>query len=110
MPIDNRQLYLAPYVWKPLNTPDGPRAEAAMPGAYLKAAFGGSATVELVIDGTANRDCPRESMPVIEYSLDEGPFQIVPLTRTGDVYALPLGGQFDSSAGTDWKWSFAPRI
>ena len=70
--VDHPDLALAPYVWK--LTGEGPRAhaEATMPGAYLKATFQGSRSVGLVVDGTANRDCPKSSMPVIEYSVDEG--------------------------------------
>jgi lysophospholipase L1-like esterase len=88
--IDDERILLAPYVWKRTGTGPTSRAEAAMPGAYIKAAFQGSKTLGLVVDGTANRDCPAESMPVIEYSIDEGEFKVVPLTRNGEVYTLPL--------------------
>jgi lysophospholipase L1-like esterase len=88
--IDDELLLLAPYVWKRTDAGPTTRAEAAMPGAYIKAAFQGSKTLGLIVDSTANRDCPTESMPVIEYSLDEGEFKVVPLTRPGEVYTLPL--------------------
>jgi len=34
-------------------------------------------------------------MPVIDYSLDNGAFQSVQLTKTGEVYAIPLGDKLD---------------
>ncbi|MFN0052553.1 MAG: GDSL-type esterase/lipase family protein [Planctomycetales bacterium] len=91
VPIDDANLLLSPYVWRLTAQGKAARAEAMFPGAYVKMGFEESRSVGLVIDGTANRGCPPESMPVIEYSIDEGEFQIVPLTRTGEVYTLPLG-------------------
>jgi lysophospholipase L1-like esterase len=88
--IDDAHLLLAPYVWKRSGNGAAARAEAALPGAYVKARFQGSSTIELIVDGTANRGCPASSMPVVEYSIDEGAFQVVPLTRTDRVYTLPL--------------------
>ncbi|MDR3638913.1 MAG: GDSL-type esterase/lipase family protein [Isosphaeraceae bacterium] len=84
---DHPALNLAPYAWKQ----KGPTAEATMPGAYVKAAFRGSATVGLIVDGATNRGCPATSMPVVEFSVDNGPYQVVPLTRTDGTYTLPLG-------------------
>lgn len=95
---DATNLLLAPYVWKCSGTGAAARAEATMPGAYLRARFQGSATVGLVIDGTANDACPAPSMPVVEFSVDQGPYTIVPLTKTGEVYVLPLGGKLDPAA------------
>jgi hypothetical protein len=80
--IDHVDLVRAPYVWKLRGTGKRAHAEATMPGAYLRATFQGSATVGLVIDGTANRGCPRSSMPVVEYAIDEAAFTAVALTRT----------------------------
>ena len=71
------------------------RAEAIMPGAYLKAVFQGSKTIGLIVDGTANRGCPATSMPVVEFSVDDGPFKIVPLTKTDELYTLPLADGLD---------------
>jgi len=88
--IDHAHLLLAPYVWKRSGNGPAARAEAAMPGAYLKARFKGSRTIELIVDGTANHSCPASSMPVVEYSIDEGAFHVVPLTRTDQVYTLPI--------------------
>ncbi len=96
VPIDNPRIYLSPYVWKKTGTGDAARAEAAMPGAYLKIAFRGSQSSQLLIDGAAHRGCPPESMPVIEYSLDQGAFQIVPLTITDELYVLPLATQLSA--------------
>lgn len=88
--IDDGKLYLAPYVWKRSGARREARAEAGMPGAYLKAAFKGSAAVRLLIDGTANDGCPAAAMPVVDYSVDHGEFKSVQLTKTGEVYVLPL--------------------
>jgi lysophospholipase L1-like esterase len=88
--IDHAHLLLAPYVWKRSGSGPAARAEAAMPGAYLKARFQASSSIELIVDGTANRGCPASSMPVVEYSIDEAAFHVVPLTRTGQVYRLPI--------------------
>lgn len=84
-------IFWAPYVWNLRKTGDTETAEATMPGAYFKAAFWGSSSVSLVIDGTANDGCPLSSMPVIESSIDEGPFVITPLVKTGQVYTIELG-------------------
>ena len=88
--IDRADLLLSPYVWKRSGSGETSRAEAAMPGAYLKVQFQGSGTVGLIVDGTANVGCPGPSMPVIEFSLDEKPFEVVPLVKSGEVYTLPL--------------------
>src|SRR5207248_3098881 len=79
---DDPRLGLAPYVWK--RTGEGPaaRAEATMPGAYLRFAFQGSKSIRLLIDGAANKGCPPASMPVVDYSVDDGPFKTTQLTRT----------------------------
>jgi lysophospholipase L1-like esterase len=69
-----------------------------MPGAYVKAVFHRSTTAGLIVDGTANRGCPAPSMPVVEYSIDEGAFEHVQLTRAGEVYTLPLGKGLDQGA------------
>ncbi len=95
---DNANLHLAPYVWKRRGAGLDARAEATMPGAYLKLTFRGSKVVELMVDGKANRGCPAPSMPVVEFSVDEGPFQVVPLTGTDEVYALPMAHGLDSNA------------
>jgi len=96
--IDDAGLHLSPYTWKMTGTGPAARAEAAMPGAYLEAAFQGSATVGLVIDATTNRGCPAPSMPVVEFSIDEGPYRVVALTRTDAVYTLPMAGALDVAA------------
>ena len=56
LPIDHAQMFLAPYVWKMSGLGTEARAEAAMPGAYLKAVVEGTTTLGLIVDGTANRD------------------------------------------------------
>jgi hypothetical protein len=88
--IDHAELVRAPYVWKPAGKGLTAHAEATMPGACVKAAFQGSTTVGLVVDGTANRGCPASSMPVVEYSIDDDAFLVVPLARTDATYTLEL--------------------
>jgi len=95
IPIDQAEVILAPYVWKMSGKGPSARAEAMLPGAYLKAEFRGSATIALVVDASANHDCPPTSMPVVEYSIDDGPFVIVSLKPTGDVYSLSLADRLD---------------
>jgi lysophospholipase L1-like esterase len=85
----------APYVWKTLETSPRARIEATMPGAYVRAAFREAIRLALVIDGEANAGCPAESMPVIEFSVDEKPYEIVKLTKTASEYALPLADKLD---------------
>ncbi len=55
--IDDARIALAPYVWKRTGSGDTARAEATMPGAYLKLDFVGSTAVGLLVDGTANDGC-----------------------------------------------------
>ena len=95
--VDHADLFLSPYTWKMTGKGPDARAEAAMPGAYLRAAFRGSTTAGLVIDGTANRGCPAPSMPVIEFSIDDGPYRVVALTRTDSVYTLALASGLDAA-------------
>jgi hypothetical protein len=58
--IDHPDFSLAPYVWKRSGKGPSSRAEAAMPGAYLKAAFRGSTSAGLVLDGLIwSRDAGR---------------------------------------------------
>lgn len=90
VPIDRPFILLAPYVWIRQGEGVASRAEAATPGAYIKASFRDSATIGLVVDGTANSGCPVESLPVIEYSIDDGEFHIVRLRPTDMLYTLPL--------------------
>jgi lysophospholipase L1-like esterase len=95
--IDDAGLVMAPYVWKQSGKGNTGHAEAAMPGAYLRATFQSSTSVGLVVDGTANRGCPASSMPVIEYSIDEGEFKVGPLTRTEFNYTLDLFQGLDAA-------------
>lgn len=94
--IDRPTINLAPYVWKQSGTGIESRAEAAMPGAYLKVIVAGTTTIGLSIDGVANHGCPAPSMPVIEFSIDEGTFKAVALTRSDGVYVLPLAEGLDA--------------
>jgi lysophospholipase L1-like esterase len=87
---DDAGIALAPYVWKRTGSGEAARAEAAMPGAYLKLEFRGSSALGLRVDGTGNNNCPPSCMPVVDYSVDNGSFKSTQLTRTGEVYVLPL--------------------
>ncbi len=96
--VDHDELLLAPYVWKRSGAGATARAEAAMPGAYLKAAFRGSTSVGLVLDGSINHGCPAESMPVVEFSVDDGPFKAVPLTSDEKSYVVPAASGLDAKS------------
>src|ERR1041385_459656 len=90
-------LFFAPYVWKRIETNSTVKMEATMPGAYLKAEVKGTTTLGLVVDGWANLGCPTSSMPVVEYSIDQGPFKIVQLATTGAIYRSPLAAGLNST-------------
>ena len=98
VPIDRPLILLAPYVWIRQGEGSAARAEAVTPGAYIKASFRDSATIGLVVDGTANRGCGVESLPVIEYSIDDGEFHIVRLKTTEAIYPLRLASGLDVRA------------
>ena len=95
IPADHPRLFLAPYVWKVTGKGAESRAEAAMPGAYLRAEFRGSGAVGLRIDGEANRDCPPQSMPVVEVSVDSGPFRSLPTGGRMGVETVGLAAGLD---------------
>ena len=95
--IDDKRVGLSPYVWKCTGSSQTARAEATMPGAYLKTIMHGTANIGLVIDGTANNGCPAASMPVVEYSVDEAPFTHVQLTKVGELYTLPIAQKLDAA-------------
>ncbi len=96
--INEDRIFLSPYSWK--ITGEGPtaRAEATMPGAYFRALFKGSATIGVLVDGTANRDCPPAAMPVVEYSMDGGPFQAIQLTNRDKIEPLRLADNLDKAS------------
>jgi hypothetical protein len=98
LPINDPRILLAPYAWKLSGEGDAARAEATMPGAYFRATFMYSATLGVAIDGTANRDCPADGMPVVEYSVDGGAFQAVQLTNRDKLATLPVASGLDKSA------------
>jgi len=93
---DNPQLFLAPYAWRQSGSGDAARAEATLPGAYIKAAFTGSATLGLIIDGTANVGCPPAVLPVLDWSVDKGPIQTKQITQAV-LYTLPLAQGLDKT-------------
>lgn len=98
VPIDHASLLLSPYVWIRKGVGSAARAEAATPGAYIKASFRDSATIGLVVDGVANRGCSVASLPVIEYSIDDGEFHVVRLKTTEAIYPLRLASGLDVRA------------
>jgi len=87
---DDPNLFLAPYVWKRLQTNSTVHFEATMPGAYIKTGVQGTETIGIVIDGTANNGHPASSMPTVEFSVDEGDFKTIQLSPIGEVYTLAL--------------------
>jgi lysophospholipase L1-like esterase len=93
---DNPKLFLAPYAWRQSGAGDAARAEATLPGAYIKATFTGSATLGLVIDGTANVGCPPGVMPVLDWSVDKGPVQTKQINQTV-LYTLSLAQGLDKT-------------
>ena len=95
--VDAPQTVLAPYVWKRSGAGVASRVEATMPGAYIRWSFGGSRSIRLLVDGTANNGCPAATMPVVDYSVDGGVFQSVQLTKTGEVYAIAMAEGLDAS-------------
>lgn len=94
---DLERIGLSPYTWKLTGTSKEARAEAGMPGAYLKAVVSETTTIGLVIDGTANTGCTAGGMPVIEYSVDDGPFRHQQLSQTGALYTFPIAQKLDGS-------------
>jgi hypothetical protein len=92
---DDASVCWSPYVWKKSGGGEATRAEATMPGAYVKLAFRGSTTVRLLVDGTANKGCPKEAMPIVDYSVDNGAFQSVRLSEMDRVYAILLAEKLD---------------
>jgi lysophospholipase L1-like esterase len=98
VPCDNPDFGLCPYAWKASGTGNDVRVEAAMPGAYLKTVVKGTAKIDLLIDGAANEGCPLLSMPYVEYSVDDGPFNAKQLSQTGTLYPFPLASGLDPAA------------
>lgn len=97
IPCDDPNMGLAPYVWKMTGSGLDAKAEAALPGAYFKTIVNGTASVGLVIDGTGNAGCPAGSMPIIDVSIDEGPFAKTQLTEQGKVYTFHLATGLDAT-------------
>jgi hypothetical protein len=104
--LGDANINYAPYVWKRTGSGRAARAEAAMPGAYFKAAFQGATAVRVLIDGTANDECPAPAMPVVDYSLDQGALKTVQLSKTGEVYSLSLGEGLDGGAAHRLEFYF----
>lgn len=93
---DNAAFGLSPYSWRSTGTGGDARAEATMPGAYFKTVVVGTSVVGLVVDGAANAGCPAASMPVIEYSVDDGPFAAKRLAEQGVIYPVTLAEGLDA--------------
>ena len=93
--VDHKNLVLSPYTWKHSGQGESSRAEATMPGAYLRAVFTGSARFGLLVDGTANHGCPAQAMPIVDFSVDGGDFHSLPLADRNEVYCLALATELD---------------
>ena len=98
VPCDHPDFGLCPYAWKLSGAGNDARAEATLPGAYFKTTVKGTAGIELLIDGTANDGCPPPSMPVIEWSVDDGPFASQQLSQTGALYPFLIASKLDTAA------------
>jgi hypothetical protein len=96
IPMVNADIIKAPYVWHCTGEGRQARAEAAMPGAYVKLRFRDSALLRVLIDGAANEGCPPAAMPVVDYSLDNGPFHSIQLTKTDGLYPLTMAEKLDA--------------
>jgi hypothetical protein len=96
--INDGHVLLAPYAWKVSGNGETARAEATMPGAYFRAVCKDSATIGVVIDGAANRDCPADAMPVVDYSIDGGQFQSLQLISRNNVETLRVAKGLDKTA------------
>lgn len=96
--IDDPAVRWSPYTWNRFGKDAAMRADATMPGAYVKLAFKESSSIRVLIDGTANDGCPPTAMPIVDYSIDFGEFKSVQLVKTGEVYSLPLAESFDAGA------------
>ncbi len=105
-PIDDPKITLSPYVWKPTGQAQSARIEATMPGAYLKLNFENSKSIQLLIDGDANKNCPPASMPVVDFSIDNGPYKTTQLTKTSDIYPLPLADSLDPAKPHQLEFHF----
>lgn len=95
IPCDDSHILFAPYVWKRNGGGTSARAEATMPGAYLRAEISGSKDLAIAIDGTANAGCPPTSLPTIEYLIDRGEFLPLLLKPINDIYELPMSNDLD---------------
>lgn len=118
--ISDPHILLAPYVWKCTGEGSLARAEATMPGAYLRVLCGNTANISLLLDGSANVGETKSAPPIIDCSVDGAPFKSFRMSLTGEVYAIelaqglnpaithrvevvfrsaPLGGRWDTSKG-----------
>jgi hypothetical protein len=61
-----------------------------MPGAYAKAVFEEASEIGLIVRGAANRGCPARGMPMVECSVDFGPFVSMQLSSVDEEYVVPL--------------------
>ncbi len=98
IPIDASDFLLAPYVWKHSGKGSTARIEAAMPGAYVSAVFNNAMDIRLILSGEANSGCPASAMPMIDFSVDFGPFVAHQLSHAGHEYVLPLCDGEDAPA------------
>jgi lysophospholipase L1-like esterase len=88
--IDSEDILLAPYVWKKTGIGPDAKIEANMPGAYITAVFKNASDIGIIIGGAGNIGCASTAMPMVEYSVDFGPFVSEQLSKTEEHYVIPL--------------------
>jgi lysophospholipase L1-like esterase len=96
IPIDDPGLLLSPYTWKFEGLGASAIAEACLPGAYLRAAFTGSSYLGLVVDGPGAMACGDGERPIVEISIDHGPFLVKQVAPSGGRYIVDLGLDIDA--------------
>ncbi|MBQ7524866.1 MAG: hypothetical protein IJT09_00375 [Abditibacteriota bacterium] len=99
IPVTDPNVYFSPYTWKTVDNGGETAREAVLPGAYIKVTFKSTATFGLVVDATATRGVTGE-VPVIEYTIDNGPYQSVSLATDKTVYTIPMASGLTSTSHT----------
>ena len=92
-------LYFAEYAWAPSPLGTGAMCASA-PGAQLRAAFSGSASVALVVDATATA-AQAAASPLVAWSVDLAMWRSAwaAAPNNGSVQLLPLAAGLDAAAG-----------
>jgi len=61
-----------------------------MPGAYLRCALRNASAAGCIVSVSPNSGCPAPSMPMVEHSVDNGPFVSIQLVGGQDEQVVPL--------------------